>query len=184
MQTTNPATVRPFQKYKPEIGSRVYIDAAATVVGKVVLGDDVSLWPGVVVRGDVNRIEIGQRSNIQDLCCLHVTHDGPYTPGGRHLEVGASVTIGHGVILHACSVGDFSLVGMGSILMDDVIVAPRCMVAAGSLLSPGTETESGVLYRGRPAKPARPLTDDELEQLVYSADHYVRLKDRYLEANY
>jgi carbonic anhydrase/acetyltransferase-like protein (isoleucine patch superfamily) len=130
----------------------------------------------------VNRILIGARTNIQDLSCLQVTHDGPYSRGGRHLEIGALVTMGHGVIAHACSIGDFCLIGMGSILMDDVEIAPHYMIAAGSLLSPGTQASSGMLYRGRPARPVRSLTDSEMELLSYSANHYVRLKDRYLDA--
>ncbi len=175
-------SVRPYLDHRPTIGERVYIDPAASVIGRVSLGDDTSVWPGTTIRGDVNRIEIGAETNIQDLCILHVTHDGPYTPGGRHLEIGNGVTIGHGAILHACTVGDHCLVGMGAKLLDNVVVEAECLIGAGSLVVPGTRVESGWLWRGSPARAARLLTEQEIEQLHYSAAHYVRLKNDYLRA--
>ena len=164
----------------PVLGARVYVDESAVVVGDVALGDDSSLWPFVAARGDVNAIRIGARTNVQDACVLHVTHDGPYTPGGIPLTIGDDVTVGHRVLLHACTIGDRCLVGMGAVVMDGVVVEPDVFIAAGTLVPPGKRLASGFLYRGSPAQQARPLTPDELEMLKYSAQHYVRLKDRYL----
>ena len=165
---------------RPDMGRDVWIAPGAQVIGRVQLGDDVSIWPGSIVRGDVNEIRIGARTNIQDQSVLHVTHDGPYTPGGRALEIGADVTVGHRVILHACTVGDGCLIGMGAILMDDVVVGEHCLIAAGSLVPPGKTIGPGELWRGSPARRVRELSDEELDQLKYSASHYVRLKDHYL----
>lgn len=174
--------MRSFGRTRPRLGERVWIDPAATVIGEVALADDVSIWPGTVLRGDVNRIEVGARTNIQDNTVCHVTHDGPYTPGGFALLLGEDITVGHGAILHACRIGDRCLIGMGSQVLDGAVIAEDVMLAAGSLVGPGKQLESGWLYRGRPARPVRRLTDEELEMLRYSAAHYVRLKDRYLEA--
>src|SRR5579872_6898657 len=173
-------SIRSYTGIQPVIGQRVYIDESAVVIGKVTLADDASLWPMAVARGDVNTISVGPRSNIQDLSMLHVTHDGPYSPGGVPLTIGADVTVGHKCILHACSIGDRCLIGMGSIVMDAAVVESDVLLGAGSLVSPGKRLESGFLYRGSPAQKVRPLTDAEREMLLYSAQHYVRMKDRYL----
>lgn len=172
--------VRSFDGHHPEIGARVWVDPTAVVIGRVRLADDVSVWPGAVIRGDVNFIRIGARTNIQDGTICHVTHDGPYTPGGFPLELGADITVGHGAILHACRMGDRCLVGMGAKVLDGAVLEDDVMLAAGSLVSPGKRLRSGRLYRGSPAREVRELTGDELEMLRYSAAHYVRLKDRYL----
>lgn len=172
--------IRSYTGIKPVIGQRVYIDESAVVIGKVTLADDASLWPMAVARGDVNSISIGPRSNVQDLTMLHVTHDGPYSPGGVPLIIGADVTVGHKCILHACHIGDRCLIGMGSIVMDAAVVESDVLLGAGSLVSPGKRLESGHLYRGSPAQKVRALTDAEREMLLYSAQHYVRMKDRYL----
>ena len=173
-------SIRSYTGIRPVIGQRVYIDESAMVIGKVTLGDDASLWPLAVARGDVNSITVGARSNIQDLSMLHVTHDGPYTPGGMPLVIGADVTVGHKCLLHACTVGDRCLIGMGSIVMDGAVVESDVLLGAGSLVSPGKRLEAGYLYRGSPAQKVRALTDAEREMLLYSAQHYLRLKDRYL----
>jgi carbonic anhydrase/acetyltransferase-like protein (isoleucine patch superfamily) len=179
---TGVAAVRVFEDGRPDFGRRVWIDPTATVLGAVRLGDDVSVWPGVVLRGDVHRIEVGARSNIQDATVGHVTHDGPYTPdGGIPLVVGEDVTVGHAAVLHACTIGDRCLVGMGSLILDGSTLEPDVMLGAGSLVTPGKTLASGWLYRGRPAEAVRRLGEDELEMLRYSAAHYVRLKDRYLK---
>jgi carbonic anhydrase/acetyltransferase-like protein (isoleucine patch superfamily) len=146
----------------------------------VALADDVSIWPGAVLRGDVNTIQVGARTNIQDGTICHVTHDGPYTPGGQPLVLGADITVGHGAILHACTIGDRCLIGMGALVLDEAEIEADVMLAAGSLVSPGKRLASGHLYRGRPAEPVRELSEKELEMLRYSAAHYVRLKDQYI----
>ncbi|HEY4128491.1 MAG TPA: gamma carbonic anhydrase family protein [Gammaproteobacteria bacterium] len=173
-------SIRSYTGIRPVIGQRVYIDESAVVIGKVTLADDASLWPMAVARGDVNTITVGARSNIQDLSMLHVTHDGPYSPGGMGLIIGADVTVGHKCLLHGCTVGDRCLIGMGSIVMDGAVVEDDVLLGAGSLVSPGKRLESGYLYRGSPVQKIRPLTVEERAMLLYSAQHYVRMKDRYL----
>lgn len=171
--------VRPFEGRTPELAQRVYVDPRALLVGAVAAGDDSSFWPFTVARGDVNEIVVGARTNVQDNSVLHVTHDGPYSRGGRPLLIGEDVTVGHQCILHACTIGDRVLVGMGSVVMDGVVVEEDVLIAAGSLVAPHKRLERGFLYSGRPAQRVRALTDEELEMLRYSAQHYVRLKDRH-----
>lgn len=165
---------------KPRFGARVYVASQAYVSGAVSLGDDVSVWPMAVLRGDVNAIEVGARCNIQDGSVLHVTHEGPYSPEGGALALGEDVTVGHGVILHACTIGHRCLVGMGAIVMDGAVLEDDCMIAAGAVVTPGTRVTSGTLWKGNPARLARPLSDEQVAMLEYSAHHYVRLKDHYL----
>ncbi|MGD2129198.1 MAG: gamma carbonic anhydrase family protein [Lysobacterales bacterium] len=170
-----------FKDRQPRLGERVYVDPMASVSGDVELGDDTSVWPMVVIRGDVNRVEIGPRTNIQDGSILHVTHESIRQPEGRALIIGADVTVGHGVILHACTVGDRCLVGMGATVLDGAVLEPDSMVAAGALVPPGKTVRSGTLWRGNPAHFARELCAQEISDLAYNAAHYVRLKDRYLQ---
>ena len=173
--------IRPFDGILPTLGQRTYVDPAACVIGDVVLGDDVSVWPGTVIRGDVNYIRIGARSNIQDGTIVHVSHDGPYgNPGGFATIIGDDVTIGHGAIVHACIIEDACLIGMGSTILDGAIIRKHGFVGAGALIPPGKTVESGELWLGNPAKCVRKLSARDIEQLYYSAQHYVRLKDRYL----
>ena len=175
--------VRPYRGQLPTIGERVYVDPAATCIGDVVLGDDVSLWPGTVVRGDVNFIRIGARTNIQDGSVVHVSHDGPHAKlGGFATHICEDVTIGHKAIIHACRIEDAVLIGMGAMLLDGVVVRKHAFVGAGALVTPGKEVGPGELWLGNPARKARMLTDAEIEALYYSAAHYVRLKDEYLSA--
>lgn len=164
----------------PTLGQRVYVDPAATVIGAVTLADDVSIWPGAVLRGDVNVIRVGARSNLQDGCIVHVTHDGPYTPGGMPTLIGADVTVGHGAVLHACTVGDACLIGMHATVLDRAVLRRHAFVGAGAVVTPGTVVGEGELWLGNPARMVRVLGDAEIEALHYSARHYVALKDRYL----
>lgn len=154
---------------------------AAVVIGKVTIGDDSSVWPTAVVRGDVHSIQIGSRTSIQDGSVLHVTHDGPYAPGGRALIIGSDVTVGHRVTLHACTIGNACLIGMGAILLDNVVTEDFVMIGAGSLVPPGKELKTGGLYVGSPVKRVRDLTEKEIAFLTYSAAHYVKVKDEYLK---
>jgi carbonic anhydrase/acetyltransferase-like protein (isoleucine patch superfamily) len=175
------SAIRRYRHWFPKIARSAYVDPAACVIGRVVMGDDASIWPFAVARGDVHEIHIGKRSNIQDGAVLHVTHDGPYTRGGRPLLIGEDVTVGHGVILHACSIGDGCLIGMGSTVLDDADIGKHAMLGAGSLVPPGKRVQPGSLWLGNPAKFVRYLNDEEIEKLFYSARHYVKVKNDYLE---
>jgi carbonic anhydrase/acetyltransferase-like protein (isoleucine patch superfamily) len=172
--------IRRYRGIAPQLAAGVYVDASAQVIGDVQLGQDVSIWPCAVVRGDVNRIRIGDRSNVQDGAVLHVTHDGPYSPGGADLQIGEDVTVGHKATLHACRIGNRCLIGMGAVILDKAVLADECFIAAGAVVPPGKQLKGGWLYRGSPAQPARELSADELAFLKYSAEHYIRLKNHYL----
>lgn len=173
--------VRPFRNQHPTLGNRAFIDPMATVIGDVVLGDDVSVWPFTVIRGDVNFVRIGDRTNIQDGTVVHVSHDGPHAKlGGFATRIGSDVTIGHKAIIHACTIEDAVLIGMGAIVLDGAIVRKHGFVGAGALVSPGKVVGEGELWLGNPAKKVRMLSEAEIEALYYSAGHYVRLKDAYL----
>lgn len=172
---------RPYRSSFPTVGQRVMVDNTSVVIGDVRLADDVSIWPLVAIRGDVNYVSIGARSNIQDGSVLHVTHKSSHNPQGYPLIIGEDVTVGHKAMLHGCTVGNRVLVGMGSILLDGVTVEDDVMIGAGSLVSPGKYLESGWLYIGSPVKKVRLLTQDELEGLKYSANNYVRWKNDYLD---
>ena len=172
--------IRPWNGILPRIGRQVWIDPAAVVIGDVQIGDDASLWPCAVARGDVHRIRIGARSNVQDAAVLHVTHDGPYTPGGMPLLIGDDVTIGHGAIVHACTIADAVLIGMNATVLDGAQVARHSMIGAGAVVAPGKRIGEGELWIGNPARRVRLLTDGEIERLYYSARQYVKLKNGYL----
>lgn len=167
----------------PILGDRVYLHPSCQVIGDVKIGDDSSIWCNTVLRGDVNRIVIGRGSNVQDLTMSHVSHKTPDKPDGSPLIIGDYVTVGHSVILHGCRIGNECLIGMGSIILDDVVIPDHVMVGAGSLVSQGKVLESGMLYLGRPAKAARELTQEEIKYLRYSAEHYMRVKDNYLNGS-
>jgi carbonic anhydrase/acetyltransferase-like protein (isoleucine patch superfamily) len=172
--------IRPYLGTVPRLGANVYVDPAAFVIGDVEVGDDASLWPGAVARGDVHYIRIGARTNVQDGAVLHVTHDGEYTPGGFPLVIGDDVTIGHGAVVHACTVGNACLIGMNATVLDGAVVHRHAMIGAGAVVSPGKIVGEGELWVGNPARRMRMLSDDEIERLYYSARHYVALKNRYL----
>jgi len=152
----------------------------ASVIGDVTVGKDCSIWCNTVLRGDVNRIVIGNCTNVQDFAMGHVSHKNDKKPDGSPLIIGDYVTIGHQAMLHGCRIGNEVLIGMGAIIMDDVVVEDQVMVGAGSLVSPGKVLESGHLYVGRPAVKVRALTPEEIAYLKYSAEHYVRVKNNYL----
>lgn len=173
--------LRPYKDRFPALGQKVMVDPTSILIGDVRVGDDVSIWPLVVIRGDVNYVEIGARSNIQDGSVLHVTHKSTSNPQGNPLLIGEDVTVGHKVMLHGCTIGNRVLVGMGSILLDDAIIEDDVMIGAGSLVPQHKRLESGYLYLGSPVKQIRPLKESELEGLKYSANNYVRWKDDYLD---
>jgi carbonic anhydrase/acetyltransferase-like protein (isoleucine patch superfamily) len=180
MQHYNPINIRSFGKNSPQIGERVLIDPSAVVLGQVTLEDDVSIWPQVAIRGDMHRIRVGARTSVQDGCILHITHAGPFNSQGWPLDIGSDVTIGHGAVLHGCSVGNRVLVGMSATVMDGAIIEDEVVIAAGALVPPGKVLRSGHLYTGSPAREVRPLSDKELSYFVYSANNYVKLKDQHI----
>ena len=175
--TTN---IRSFNGVSPKLAENVYIDQSSVIAGDVTLGKDVSIWPLVAARGDVNFIKIGDRTNIQDGTVLHVTRKGGHYPDGFPLIIGSDVTVGHKCMLHGCTLGDRILVGMGAIIMDGVVIQDDVFIGAGSLVPPNKTLESGYLYVGNPVKQARPLKESEVAFLKQSAVNYVDLKNKYL----
>ena len=159
--------IRSFQGIAPTLGDRVYVDAAATIIGDVVLGDDVSIWPGTVVRGDVNFVRIGARSNIQDGAVIHCTYQKAAT------TIGNNVSIGHRALVHGCTVEDNVLIGMGAIVMDNAVVQTKALVAAGAIVLENTICESGYIYAGIPARKVKALSAEQLSGLEKTADNYV-----------
>jgi carbonic anhydrase/acetyltransferase-like protein (isoleucine patch superfamily) len=180
MRHYTPASLRSFGGKTPAIGQRVLIDPSAVVLGDVTLEDDVSVWPQVAIRGDMHRIRVGARSSVQDGTVLHITHAGPFNPDGWPLDIGCDVTIGHSAVLHGCTVGNRVLVGMSATVMDGAVVEDEVVIAAGALVTPGKRLRSGYLFAGAPAREIRPLTPGELSYFVYSANNYVKLKDRHI----
>ena len=172
-------TIRRYKDISPSIAQSAYIDESAVVIGDVHIGEDSSLWPMVVARGDVNSIRIGARSNIQDGSVLHVTHAHPEVPAGHPLLIGDEVTVGHHVTLHGCRIGNQCLIGMGSIILDGAQIHDRVYIGAGSLVPPGKELEGGYLYLGQPVKRTRELSEQEIARFHYSALHYIKIKNAY-----
>jgi len=171
--------IRPYLDTHPQIDDSCYIDPMGVVIGDVVLGENVSVWPFAVIRGDVNSIRIGNNSNVQDHAMLHVSHKKADKPEGSPLIIGEDVTVGHGVTLHGCTIGNRVLLGINTIVLDDVVIEDDVMIGAGSLVPPRKRLESGYLYVGSPVQKVRPLTDKEKEFLAYSARHYVKVARNY-----
>jgi carbonic anhydrase/acetyltransferase-like protein (isoleucine patch superfamily) len=178
----NQSRLQRFLGHAPQLDASVYVHSSATVIGDVHLGENASVWPGAVIRGDINFIKIGAGSNIQDCAVLHVNHKSTQDPAGSPLIIGNHVTIGHTVILHGCTIEDECLIGMGSIVMDKAVVQKQVLVAAGSLVPEGKVLESGYLYMGSPVKKIRALTADEIAFFRTSANGYIQLKNEYLSA--
>ncbi|MCH8552194.1 MAG: gamma carbonic anhydrase family protein [Natronospirillum sp.] len=171
-----------FRDKAPRTGERVMIDPLAFVLGDVELGDDVSVWPGAVIRGDMHAIRVGARTSVQDGAVLHITHASDYNPGGYPLVIGDDVTIGHQACLHGCTLGNQILVGIGARVLDGAVVEDQVVIGAGTLVPSGKTLESGFVYMGSPARQVRALSDKEKSFFRYTAANYVRLKDEYLEA--
>lgn len=174
------SAISPFNGIYPQLAAGAWVHPRATVIGEVALGENASVWPGAVVRGDVNSIRIGAGSNIQDNSVLHVSHKTAADPAGGPLVIGERVTVGHTVILHACTVEDECLIGMGSIILDRAVVKKHVLLGAGSLVPEGRVLESGYLYLGSPARKVRELRAEEIAYFNYSAEHYVKLMLSYL----
>jgi len=169
-----------FKGIMPTLGNNNYIDDNTVICGDVILGDDCSVWPFVAMRGDVNIIRIGARTNIQDGSILHVSRRSTMNPDGHPLIIGDDVTVGHQVMLHGCQLGSRILIGMGAIIMDGVIVQDDVFIGAGTLVPPNKLLESGYLYVGNPMRKSRQLNEKELSFLKESAVNYVELKNEYL----
>ena len=166
--------IRGYAGKRPELGKGVFVAENAAVIGDVVIGDESSIWYSTTVRGDVMPIRIGARTSIQDNTVIHVTSDFSGT------TIGSDCTVGHSAIIHACTVEDFCLIGMGSIILDGARIGTGSLVGAGALVTPGTDIPPGSLVIGSPAKVKRPLNDKEREQIRYGAAHYVELARGYL----
>jgi carbonic anhydrase/acetyltransferase-like protein (isoleucine patch superfamily) len=173
--------IRPYQNVFPQIAASAYVDPAATVIGKVEIGEDSSIWPGASIRGDMHSIKIGNCTSIQDGCVLHITHDSTYNPEGFPLKIGNHITVGHKAVLHGATLHDFCLIGIGAILLDGSVVESDVILAAGSLVPPGKTLSSGYLWMGSPVVKKRLLTEAELQFIRYSAQNYVKLKNEYLD---
>ena len=176
--------LRIYETHHPKIGETTYVDPLSAVIGNVTIGEDSSIWPFASIRGDVHFIKIGNRTSIQDNSVVHITHAGEYNPKGAPTLVGDDVTVGHRVILHGCTIHDRVIVGMGSIILDDVIIESDVILGAGSLVPPGKRLESGFLWLGSPVIKKRPLTDEEKKFISYSAQSYVKLKNQYLSGQH
>lgn len=172
--------IRSYKNTRPTLEKGVLVDESAIIVGDVVLEQDVSIWPLVAARGDVNIIRIGARTNVQDGTVLHVTRRSKTNPNGFPLIIGEDVTIGHKCMLHGCTLGSRILVGMGAIIMDGVVVEDDVFIGAGTLVPPNKVLRSGYLYVGNPMKEVRPLKQSEAVFLAQSALNYVELKNDYL----
>lgn len=173
--------IRSYQGFTPQIGEGCFIDPSSVIIGRVKIGKNSSIWCNSVARGDVSDIHIGENTNIQDLTMLHVTHYNAGISAEAPLTIGNNVTIGHSCCLHACTVMDNVLVGMGSTLLDNCVVESNVFIGAGSVVPPNKTLESGYLYFGNPLKQIRPLTAEEIQFIQYSAEHYVRVKNAHLE---
>lgn len=174
-----------YRDYQPQVGKGGWVAPNATLIGDAVLGEDASLWFGTVVRGDVHRIRIGARTNIQDLSLLHITqHAGSERDDqdGFPTIIGSEVTVGHRVILHGCTVGDCCLIGMGAIILDGAVIGRDSIVGAGSVVTPGKQFPPGSLIMGTPAKVVKEVSEAQLLNIQKSWQHYVALKNEYRQA--
>jgi gamma-carbonic anhydrase len=167
-------SVSRYLNFYPELGERVYLAEGAKIIGRAILADDVSVWHNAVIRADVNTIQIGKNTNVQDLCMFHVTEMNALT-------IGENTSFGHSVILHGCTIGSGCLVGMGSIILDGAVIGDHSLVAAGSLISPGKTFPPGMLLRGRPATAERPLTPEEIQRVSQHYQSYLGYKEQYLK---
>ena len=174
--------IREFKGNRPRLGNNVYVDKQSTVIGDVVIGDNSSVWPAAVIRGDMHSIRIGERTSVQDGSVLHITHASKFNEAGWPLTIGDDVTIGHKATLHGCTIGSRVLVGIGAIVLDGAVVEDEVVIGAGTLVPPGKTLESGWVYMGSPAKKIRELSAGERQFFSYSAANYSDLKDAFSEA--
>jgi carbonic anhydrase/acetyltransferase-like protein (isoleucine patch superfamily) len=170
--------IRPYKGIRPKISDSAYVDPSAQLIGDVTLAANTSVWPGSVLRGDVSAIRIGANSNVQDGSVLH----GYRVPGSAPIDVelGEWVTIGHGVILHACQVEDRCMIGIGAIILTGACIGHDSIIAAGALIPENTIVEPGSLWMGAPAKFRRPVTDTDKERILMHARNYLQRRQEYL----
>jgi carbonic anhydrase/acetyltransferase-like protein (isoleucine patch superfamily) len=173
---------RAYRGILPSLAAGAWVDETALVIGRVELGPDASVWPFVLIRGDVNHVRIGARSNVQDSSVIHVSRPYPGNDAGWPTLIGDDVVIGHKVALHGCTIHDRVLVGIGAIVLDGVEVASDVIIGAGSVVTPGKKLESGHLYVGNPARKSRELTPQECARIPKMARDYVTLKKEYERA--
>ncbi len=165
--------IKAYRGEMPQLGTEVFVEQSAQVIGRVSIGDQSSVWFNAVIRGDVNTISVGDRTNVQDGTVIHITKDHP-------TAIGNDVTIGHNVTLHGCEIGSRCLIGMGAVVLDGAVIGDDCIIGAGALVAPGTVVPSGMLAVGSPARVRRELKPEEKEQLIQSAQNYIRYKQDYL----
>ncbi|MFY9295276.1 MAG: gamma carbonic anhydrase family protein [Clostridiales bacterium] len=164
--------IKEYNGHKPHIHNSCFIAENTTIIGRVTIKRNASIWYGTVIRGDDNYISIGENTNVQDNCTIHIAEDYPTI-------IGDNVTIGHGAIVHGCKVGNNVLIGMGAIILDGAEIEDNVLIAAGSLVSPGKKMPSNTLVMGSPAKVVRELTKEEIVNIKNSADYYVKLAEEY-----
>ena len=177
--------IMPYRQYQPQVGKGGWVAPNATLIGDAVLGEDVSLWFGTVVRGDVHRIRIGARTNIQDMSILHITqHTGAERDDqdGFPTLIGSDVTVGHRCILHGCTVGNLCLIGMGAIILDGAVIGEESIVGAGSVVTPGKQFPPRSLIMGTPAKVVKEVSAAQIQEMQASWRRYVALKNEYYQA--
>ena len=165
--------IQKYKEYLPEIDDTCYIAPGGMVIGRVSIGRNSSVWHNAVLRGDIDKITVGENSNIQDGAVLHCVSN-------VETRVGDNVTVGHGAILHSCAVGDCSLIGMGSIILDGAVIGRNCLIGAGAVVTPNTEIPDGSMVLGSPAKVRRQLTEEEILHIKRNAEEYVRLAKEYM----
>ena len=180
----NGTSIRRYAEQEPKLAANVFVDRSAVIIGDVEIGEDSSVWPLTVIRGDMHRIRIGQRTSVQDGSVLHITHASDFNPGGYPLIIGDEVTIGHQAMLHGCTIGNQVLIGMKAMVMDGAVIEDKVIVAAGALVPPGKVLESGYMYVGSPVKQARRLTEKEMNFFPYTAANYAKLKDLHIAEGY
>lgn len=166
--------IRKFGSHEPSVHESCYVAPSAQIIGRVTLGENVSIWDNAVLRGDEDEIVIGRNSNVQDLSILHNAADIP-------LVIGENVTIGHHVVLHSCTIGDNTLIGMGAIILDGAKIGRNCLIGAGALVTPNTVIPDGSMALGSPAKVVRELTPERIAATTANAQEYVRLSAIYRE---
>ena len=170
--------IKKFQNKQPQLGEDVYVSENAMVIGDVTLGDEVNIWFGAVLRGDMHYIKIGNRTNIQDNSVVHVTTKVSPT------NIGSGVTVGHGAIIHGCTIEDDCLIGMGAILMDDAIIGAGSLIGAGALIPPNMKIPKNSLVVGSPGKIVRQVKDFEREMILERPQEYINLAAIYLNESY